>query len=119
MVLLMIAVLCSTYSMVMYLLIKIYAVTALGVYKDVAYRAFTVATGSFHYYVPDGICVELVQQGEGQARSSFVSLHNGPRLHGPSGRGGCVAECRQAHIRCLSCPIALTRIPATALGEAA
>ncbi|CAK0808065.1 unnamed protein product [Prorocentrum cordatum] len=47
MVLLMIAVLCSTYSMVMYLLIKIYAVTALGVYKDVAYRAFTVATGRY------------------------------------------------------------------------
>jgi hypothetical protein len=45
MVLLMIAVLCSTYTMVVYLLIKIYAVTALGVYKDVAYRAFTVATG--------------------------------------------------------------------------
>lgn len=45
MVLLMIAVLCSTYTMVIYLLIKIYAVTALGFYKDVAYKAFTVAMG--------------------------------------------------------------------------
>ncbi|CAK0857853.1 unnamed protein product, partial [Prorocentrum cordatum] len=44
MVLLMIAVLCSTYTMVMFLLIKIYSVTALGLYKDVAYKAFTQAT---------------------------------------------------------------------------
>lgn len=44
MVLLSISVLSSTFCMVMFLLNKIYAVTALGMYKDVAYAAFRQAT---------------------------------------------------------------------------
>merc|ERR1712032_48168 len=44
MILLMIAVVCSTYTMVMYLVVKIYTVTALGMWKDVAYEVFTAST---------------------------------------------------------------------------
>lgn len=47
MVLLMVAVLCSTYTMVMFLLIKIYTVTALGMHHDVAYEVFTLSTARF------------------------------------------------------------------------
>jgi len=43
---LMIAVICSTYTMVMFLLCKIYTVTALAMYKDVAYDLFQKATAS-------------------------------------------------------------------------
>jgi len=42
---LMVSVLCSTYTMVTFLLCKIYTVTALSVYKDVAFDLFTRATG--------------------------------------------------------------------------
>jgi len=41
---LMIAVLCSTFTMVLFLLAKICAVTSLGLYKDVAYATFLQAT---------------------------------------------------------------------------
>lgn len=47
MVLLMIAVLCSTYTMIIFLLVKIYSVSSLGLYKDVAYMSFTMATGRY------------------------------------------------------------------------
>eukprot|EP00929_Paragymnodinium_shiwhaense_P011989 TRINITY_DN1184_c0_g2_i1.p2 TRINITY_DN1184_c0_g2~~TRINITY_DN1184_c0_g2_i1.p2 ORF type:complete len:124 (-),score=32.30 TRINITY_DN1184_c0_g2_i1:47-418(-) len=44
MVLLMIATLCSAFTMVMFLLNKVYAVTALAFWKDVAYNTFVNAT---------------------------------------------------------------------------
>eukprot|EP00929_Paragymnodinium_shiwhaense_P113441 TRINITY_DN81737_c0_g1_i1.p1 TRINITY_DN81737_c0_g1~~TRINITY_DN81737_c0_g1_i1.p1 ORF type:complete len:303 (-),score=73.92 TRINITY_DN81737_c0_g1_i1:185-1093(-) len=44
MVLLMIATLCSAFTMVMFLLNKVYAVTALGFWKDVSYQTFVNAT---------------------------------------------------------------------------
>eukprot|EP00441_Pelagodinium_beii_P047865 CAMPEP_0197625046 /NCGR_PEP_ID=MMETSP1338-20131121/4512_1 /TAXON_ID=43686 ORGANISM="Pelagodinium beii, Strain RCC1491" /NCGR_SAMPLE_ID=MMETSP1338 /ASSEMBLY_ACC=CAM_ASM_000754 /LENGTH=248 /DNA_ID=CAMNT_0043195347 /DNA_START=39 /DNA_END=782 /DNA_ORIENTATION=+ len=43
---LMIAVVCSTYTMVMFLLCKIYTVMALAMYKDVAYDLFQKATAT-------------------------------------------------------------------------
>lgn len=46
-VLLTIAVFCSTFTMVMFLLGKIYSVTALSMYKDVAYDIFHRATGRY------------------------------------------------------------------------
>eukprot|EP00913_Durusdinium_trenchii_P017495 g16440.t1 len=42
-----ISVVCSTYTMVMFLLCKIYSVMALGLYKDVSYDLFQAATGRF------------------------------------------------------------------------
>mmetsp|Transcript_51577 Transcript_51577/g.99689 ORF Transcript_51577/g.99689 Transcript_51577/m.99689 type:complete len:262 (+) Transcript_51577:41-826(+) len=44
MVLLMGAVLCSTYTMVTFLLVKIYTVTSLGLYRDVSYDLFFQGT---------------------------------------------------------------------------
>lgn len=44
MTLLMVAVLCSTYTMVMFLMIKVYSVTALGLHLDVAHEGFILAT---------------------------------------------------------------------------
>lgn len=44
MVLLMIAVMCSTYTMVSFLLCKIYTVMSLGMYQDVAYELFFKGT---------------------------------------------------------------------------
>lgn len=42
-----VSVVCSTYTMVMFLLCKIYSVMALGMYKDVSYDLFQAATGRF------------------------------------------------------------------------
>ncbi|CAJ1342686.1 unnamed protein product [Effrenium voratum] len=42
-----ISVICSTYTMVMFLLCKIYSVMALGMWKDVSYDLFQQATGRF------------------------------------------------------------------------
>mmetsp|Transcript_51333 Transcript_51333/g.101953 ORF Transcript_51333/g.101953 Transcript_51333/m.101953 type:complete len:258 (+) Transcript_51333:57-830(+) len=44
MALLLIAVMCSTYTMVTYLLCKIYTVMALGMYRDVSYDLFFLGT---------------------------------------------------------------------------
>lgn len=45
-ILLMCAVLCTTFTMVMFLLSKVYAVTALGRYKDLAYDIFQKRTSA-------------------------------------------------------------------------
>jgi len=45
MALLTIAVLCSTFTMVIFLLNKVYCATALGMWKDVSYETFLVKTG--------------------------------------------------------------------------
>jgi len=42
-----VSVVCSTYTMVMFLLCKIYTVMALGMYKDVSYDLFQQATARF------------------------------------------------------------------------
>ncbi|CAK8993216.1 unnamed protein product [Durusdinium trenchii] len=42
-----ISVVCSTYTMVMFLLCKSYSVMALGMYKDVSYDLFQAASGRF------------------------------------------------------------------------
>merc|ERR1711860_241210 len=59
MVLLMMSALCSTFTMIMFLLFKVYTVTALGMYKDVAYTLFLQATGRHRMHAFNSLILSM------------------------------------------------------------